>query len=105
MKNFEKFKKTLEYLLGKADVRKIKIDTYISNENVFLSIFLFNFTNIIYKYIYDKANIDDLKLNIKPGFNENVFKIYIITDLNLKIINFIKLLKNYKTFKINKGGA
>ncbi|WFD08793.1 hypothetical protein [Tepidibacter hydrothermalis] len=105
LKGFESFKKTLEYLLGKADIRKIKIDTYISNENVFLSIFLFNFTNIIFKYIYDKANIDDLKLNIKPGFNENVFKIYIITDFNLKVINSIRLFKEYRTFKINKGGA
>ncbi|WP_099192109.1 hypothetical protein [Tepidibacter mesophilus] len=105
LKNFENFKKTLEYLFKKADVKKIKIDTYISNENVFLSIFLFNFVNIMYKYIYDKVNSDHLKLNIKPGFNENIFKIYIITDFNLRIINFIKLLKNYKTFKINKGGA
>ncbi|MEJ8553119.1 hypothetical protein [Tepidibacter sp. Z1-5] len=105
LKDFENLKKSLEYLFKKADIKNIKIDTYISNEDVFLSIFLFNFVNIIYKYIYDKVDTDNLKLNIKPGFNENVFKIYIITDINLKIINFIKLLKNYKIFKINKGGA
>lgn len=103
--NFENIKEAMEYLLKKSDIKKIKIDTYISNENVFLSIFLFDFVNIIYKYIYDKINSDDVKLNIKPGFNENIFNISIITNFNLKSINFIRLFKNYRTFKINKGGA
>ncbi len=101
LKDFDNLKESIEYILKKADVKKIKIDTYISNENVFLSIILFNFVNIMYKYICDKVDTNDLKLNTKPGFNENVFKIYIITDFNLRIINFIKLLKSYKTFKIN----
>ncbi|CAH2213151.1 hypothetical protein [Tepidibacter aestuarii] len=105
LKDFENLKGSIKYLFKKADVRKMNIDAYVSNENVFLSIFLFNFVNAIYKYIYDKVDTNDLKLNIKPGFNENTFKIYIITNFNLRIINFMKLLKHYKILKTYKGGA
>ncbi|MCT4509737.1 MAG: hypothetical protein N4A48_13465 [Tepidibacter sp.] len=105
LKDFENLKGSIKYLLKKADVRKMNIDVYVSNENVFLSIFLFNFANTIYKYIYDKVDTNDLKLNIKPGFNENIFKIYMITNFNLRIINFMKLLKHYRIFKTYKGGV
>ncbi|SHH06629.1 hypothetical protein [Tepidibacter thalassicus] len=87
-----------KYIFKKAKIEDLKSDMYFSSENVFLSIFLFNFINIIYKYIYDNINTKNIHLKITPGFNENALRIYIKTIFNLKIINFLHLIKYYKSF-------
>ncbi|SHJ72792.1 hypothetical protein [Tepidibacter formicigenes] len=98
-------KEAFKYILKKAKIEDLKSHMYFSNENVFTSIFLFNFVNIIYKYIYDNINTKNMSLKIIPGFNENKLKIHFKIIFNLRIINFLYLIKYYKSFQINKGGA
>ncbi|WP_149683720.1 hypothetical protein [Alkalithermobacter thermoalcaliphilus] len=102
IENQTKYKEIFSYFIKKIQVTQLISQIHIGSSNVFVTTIAFNFIHFIYALLYTNIDAKYLLLRVHPSFDKDEFKVYFKTAFNIKIKNFLYLIKYYKIFSDNR---
>ncbi|OPJ57256.1 hypothetical protein [Alkalithermobacter paradoxus] len=102
LSNYDKYKEIFSYLYKKIKIKEVISEIDIRDNNVFSTIIIFNIIHFIYSLIHIHIDAKYMSLRVHPGFEKKEFKIYFKGSFDIRIRNFLYLIKHYKLF-INNG--